>query len=169
LAVLSSGGTILAAASAAGVSRQAVTKWLKPGHPFADAYNHLKRLLVENTRTRLLILGDQATTTIADAIRAGDTHAALQIVKGMGLLAPPPIGETSHQTTARIRRDRADRVQRQTAEEQRQEDLMAIVAAADGDWQLDDDDDDPDPNPDETATQPGNPENPLPAGTEKGS
>jgi len=154
--VLSAGGTIVAAAAAAGVVRQTVHEWLLPGGALAGAIDVWKKSLADNARTRLLILGQQATTTIANAIRNGDTRAALAVVKSMGLLAAPPTGESLHQTTATLKRDQAARALRQTADEQRHRDFAAAVA--NDDWLPDDD-----PIPDEPAPPSGDAENPIPA------
>jgi hypothetical protein len=131
---LTSGGTHVAAAHAAQVSRKTVYEWLKDGHAFAAAYELWKETTAENARTRLLILGQLATSTIADAIRNGDARAAIQIVEGMGLLAPPAVGEPAVKTRARIQRDKARRRESRTARQRQILSFEAAAAPCDDEW-----------------------------------
>ncbi len=96
--VLTTGGKIADAARAAGVTRKTIYEWLEPVHEFGSAYEQWKSSIAETSRTRLLMIGEAATVQIARAVRQGDTRAALAVAKGMGLLAPPPVGRSLSQT-----------------------------------------------------------------------
>ncbi len=99
--VLTSGGTMAAAARAANVSRKTLYEWMREGHQFDVAYQEWKRSIAETSRTRLLMIGEAATVQIARSIKQGDTRAALAVAKGMGLLSAPPVGPSMTQSVAK--------------------------------------------------------------------
>jgi hypothetical protein len=101
--VLTSGGSIAGAAKAAGVTRRSVYAWMTEGHPFAEAYTQWKQSIAETSRTRLLMIGEAATMQIARAVRQGDTRTSLAVAKGMGILAPPAVGPSLSELTAKKR------------------------------------------------------------------
>lgn len=92
LAALLAGNTITDAATAAGVERVTVHRWMREDFCFQAALNRTRRELRRETYGRLAQLADKAVGCIKQAIEAGDAKVALEIVKGMGFLAPSPIG-----------------------------------------------------------------------------
>jgi hypothetical protein len=148
---LSAGGTVASAAVAAGVTRRTIHNWMQPAHEFRQSFDRWKESMSENARTRLLILGHQAMTTIATAIKQGDVHAALTVVKGMGLLAAPPVGDTTATTNARLRRLKAEEADRLESRIKRQMDFEEAAAIEpEGDVQ-----DETDDEAGEDASDPG--------------
>jgi hypothetical protein len=101
--VLTAGGSIATAAKAANVTRKTIYDWLAEGHRFAEAYTQWKQSIAETARTRLLMIGEAATVHIAKAVKQGDTRTALAVAKGMGILAPPAVGPTIHEASAKKR------------------------------------------------------------------
>jgi hypothetical protein len=114
--VLTTGGTVSAAARAAGKSRETIYQWLSAGHRFAIAYEQWKSSIAETSRTRLLMIGEAATVQVARAIHQGDTRAALAVVKGMGLMSPPPVGPSLTQAAARKKELEVQKAERMEAE-----------------------------------------------------
>ena len=114
--VLTNGGTIATAARAARVSRKTIYVWQEEGHPFATAFEQWKRSVAGTCRTRLLMIGEAATVLIARAIKGGDVRAALAVAKGMGLLSPPPVGETIVELEARKKKVEAKEVEQRAAD-----------------------------------------------------
>jgi hypothetical protein len=92
LAELLTGQTITAAASAAGVERITVHRWLREDFAFQAAWNRDRRELRRETYAHLERLAVKATDCLEKAIDGGDVKAAMEIVKGMGILAPGKIG-----------------------------------------------------------------------------
>ena len=92
LAELLAGRTITDAATAAGVDRVTVHRWLREDFAFQAAWNRDRRELHRATYDRLERLTAKATECIEKAVDRGNVKVALEIVKGMGVLAPSPIG-----------------------------------------------------------------------------
>ncbi len=113
---LTSGGSVAGAARAANVTRRTVYAWLEKGHKFATAYEEWKHSIAETSRTRLLMIGEAATVQIARSIKQGDTRTALAVAKGMGLLAPPPVGPSMTQSVARKKAVEAQRAEEEAAD-----------------------------------------------------
>lgn len=89
---LTAGATMTAAAEAAGVSRTTAHRWLKL--PAVRAEMNGRREEVRNrSRARLLALADDAITTIANAVAAGDVKTSLVVVRSLGLLGEIVVGE----------------------------------------------------------------------------
>ena len=114
--VLTSGGSIAGAARSAGVTRRTMYAWLEEGRALAEAYAQWKRGIAETTRTRLLMIGEAATMQIARAVKQGDTKTALAVAKGMGLLSPPAVGPSIHESTGRKRAAEAEKAAAERAE-----------------------------------------------------
>jgi predicted nucleotidyltransferase len=92
--ILLRGGTVTAAAQAAGVSRKTLYQWLDPSHQFGQVHTIWKRGMAETARTRLLMLAEGATNVIATAIHRGDTKTSVKLLTGMGILSSPPVADT---------------------------------------------------------------------------
>ncbi len=93
LELLLMGKSLTESAKSAGVARATVYRWIKSDPVFRARYNEWHDLLHESSRSRLLSLTDKATDAVEKALEAGDAKAALQLLKGMGMLrefAPGP-------------------------------------------------------------------------------
>ncbi|MGD0766763.1 MAG: helix-turn-helix domain-containing protein [Tepidisphaeraceae bacterium] len=97
LELLLLGKSVAETAKSTGVSRQTVHRWLKHDATFRAAYNEWHDQLKESSRSRLLMLTDKATDALEKALEAGDARAALQLLKGMGLIKDEPAGPTDPQ------------------------------------------------------------------------
>ena len=114
---LTAGDTVIDAAKAAGVTRSTLHRWLKDNPHFAAAYNAWQEESIAIARGRLVALTGDAVGAVATAIRAGDSRAALAILKSMGLLDRPTPGSTDPAVVARDQENQAMReVQRQMRE-----------------------------------------------------
>lgn len=86
LTALLAGSTITDAAKQAVVDRTSIHRWLKKDWKFQAALNRGQRELKDAVNARLLHMAHQAADTVARAIEEGDTRAALEVLKGLGLL-----------------------------------------------------------------------------------
>jgi len=94
LELLVTGKSITETARSAGVSRTTLYHWLRHDPVFQAAYNQWHDQLEESCRSRLMTLTDKATDAIEKALENGDSRAALQLLKGMGLIGQRKIGPT---------------------------------------------------------------------------
>ena len=92
LAELLTGKTITAAASAAGVERVTVHRWLREDFAFQAAWNRDRQELHREAFARLERLAVKAVDCLEKAIDGGDVKAALIVAKGMGILSPQGVG-----------------------------------------------------------------------------
>jgi DNA-binding phage protein len=89
LAALLAGRTVTAAATAAGVNRTTVYRWLRdPDRPgFRRALERGRRELRQAMEARLLALASKAADCLEGALTDGDGKAALALLKGLGFLS----------------------------------------------------------------------------------
>jgi hypothetical protein len=111
--LLTSGKSLVAAATAAGVNRTTLYRWLKGDPAFVAAYNAWQKDVRDTARGRILALSDLAITTIAKAITQGDTRSALKILKATGALTHKDPGSTDPDEIQRVQR--LERLKAQTA------------------------------------------------------
>ena len=88
---LVSGQTVLSAAEDANIHRSTIHRWLRENYDFQAALNASKRHLWDEITCRLLSIGSTAIETIEATIRNGNTRAALEVLKGLGLLSGKPL------------------------------------------------------------------------------
>lgn len=74
------------AAATAEVDRTTVHRWLKEDFAFQAALNRSRRDLREALQARLLGLAEKAAECVERSLAAGDSKAALALLKGLGLL-----------------------------------------------------------------------------------
>ena len=91
------------AAQQAGVDRRTLHRWLHDDPHFAAAFNAWRRELLNSARARALAMTDTAMAAIHTAISKGDAYAALQLVRGLGVLKPPRPGPEDPRTVKRRR------------------------------------------------------------------
>jgi hypothetical protein len=94
------GHSLVASATAAGVTRITLYRWLKHDAKFQAAYNAWQQDLMSSARTRILAMTDTATTTVARAVQT-DARVALTVLKSMGILDRVTIGSTDPKEIAR--------------------------------------------------------------------
>jgi DNA-directed RNA polymerase specialized sigma24 family protein len=102
LELLLLGKSVAETAKTAGVGRSTVHRWLKHDPAFRAAYNEWHDQLKESSRSRLLMLTDKATDALEKALEAGDARAALQLLKGMGLIKDQPAGPTEPEEVKKV-------------------------------------------------------------------
>jgi hypothetical protein len=112
------GSTLGVAASAAGVTRMTLYRWLKHDANFQAAYNAWQQDALVAARTRLLALTDVAVTTVSHAAKH-DARIALSLLKSLGALERPTPGSTDP-TEVRQRIE----IDRQKADAQLGEELL---------------------------------------------
>lgn len=119
---LSTDGNLTQAAKTARVARPAVYNWLDRDSNFIAALNAWKSRTLADAANRLTALTGDAVTALGDAIRAGDTKAALVFLRECGALAAPKIGPTE---PAEVSRHLAlERKERQAEQERREQRLV---------------------------------------------
>jgi hypothetical protein len=102
LELLLTGKSIAETARSAGVSRVAIYRWLKHDAAFQAAYNQWHDQLQESCRSRLQALTDKATDALEKALEAGDARAALQLLKGMGMIKERMPGPTEPEEVEKV-------------------------------------------------------------------
>jgi hypothetical protein len=92
VAALLAGRTITDAAADAGVDRATLYRWQNENFAFMAAVNAGRRELRKSVHTRLERLAEKAAGCVEKAIDGGDVKTALEILKGLQVLAPFSIG-----------------------------------------------------------------------------
>jgi hypothetical protein len=111
--LLTSGQSLVAAATAAGVNRTTLYRWLKGDPAFVAAYNAWQKDVRDTARGKVLALSDLAITTIAKAMTRGDTRSALKILQATGALTHQEPGSTDPVEIDRLQK--LERLKAQTA------------------------------------------------------
>jgi hypothetical protein len=91
IAELIAGRSVTAAAAAVEIDRTTLHRWLRADFEFQAELNRLRREAREAIQLRLEHLADQAADVVVAAVQAGDTRAALAVLRGLGLLPSEPI------------------------------------------------------------------------------
>ena len=91
---LTSGHTLVDSATAAGVNRTTLYRWLKHDPEFQAAFNAWQQDVMATARGRLLALTDTAVTAVGKAMLQGDGRLALKLLERMGIAEPPQPGAT---------------------------------------------------------------------------
>jgi hypothetical protein len=133
MAVLLAGGTVTAAADAAGVHRTTVHTWLRDDAGFIAAYNRGRREVLDGMYARLLRVADKAVATVEQAVE-GDPKTAVALLRGLGLLSGSPggIGPTDAAEVAAELQERDAELRTRRAE------ARAAAAEAERDEQFED-------------------------------
>jgi aminopeptidase N len=94
LEALLSGKSMTAAAAAAGVDRTTLWRWGRESFEFQARLNQGRAALQQSYQLRLEALVEKALQTVEAAVERGNMKAALEVLKGSGLLAgaPLPVG-----------------------------------------------------------------------------
>ena len=91
---MTAGETALAAATAAGVNRTTVYRWMKSDPQFQAAYNAWQNDVLATAKARLVAATDVAVTAVVNGMARGDAKTALTLLKQLGLLRPSRPGHT---------------------------------------------------------------------------
>ena len=86
---LTSGSTAVEAATAAGVGRSTIYRWMKEDPAFIAAYNAWQRDLLATARGKMLALTDVALVALGKALGQGDGKLALRVLEKMGIAERP--------------------------------------------------------------------------------
>jgi hypothetical protein len=86
LEALLTGSTVTHAASEAGVARTTVHRWLRDDWVFKSELNRERREIRDAIRSQLLRAAESAVRSVSRAIDEGDLRAAMDVLKGLGLL-----------------------------------------------------------------------------------
>jgi len=113
------GKSVTEISQSAGVGRATIYRWMKDP-TFRAAFNQWHEQMLESGRSRLLMMVDKAANSLEKALEAGDAKAALELLRGMGVLRPRPIGPTD-----------ADEIRRLSDLEKRQKNVE-LMRAEDG-------------------------------------
>lgn len=117
---LLAGKTVTAAASAAGVGRATVYRWLKDDFAFQAELNRGRRDLRRAAFGNLERLAAKATDCLEKAIDQGDLKAALEVLNRLRIFAPDSIGSEDPAELA---------MEAENAAADRQDDLEMSAAA----------------------------------------
>jgi predicted DNA-binding protein YlxM (UPF0122 family) len=88
LELLSTGMSVAEAARRVEVNRRTVFRWIKSDPVFAAAYNQWHAEMEESCRSQLAMLAEAATSAVRGALERGDARMGMQLLKGLGLIAP---------------------------------------------------------------------------------
>jgi hypothetical protein len=89
LDLLCTGASVVDTARAAGVCRTTIYQWLRKDPVFSAAYNQWQDEMDESCRAHLTTLQAKATKALEKALEKGDARAALQLLKGTGIISRP--------------------------------------------------------------------------------
>ena len=107
---LLAGKTITAAASAGGVDRGTVHRWLKDDFAFQAELNRARREMRGAAFGNLERLAVKAGDCLEKALDQGDVRAALEVLKRLKLFTPPRIGsEDPEELAAEVEVEAAER------------------------------------------------------------
>jgi hypothetical protein len=88
LELLCTGVPVAEAARRVEVNRRTIFRWIKSDPVFAAAYNQWHAEMEESCRSQLSLLAEAATSAVRGALERGDARTGMQLLKGLGLIAP---------------------------------------------------------------------------------
>lgn len=100
--LLTSGHTMGETATAAGVGRTTLYRWLKGDAQFVAAYNAWQADAIATARGRLLAMTDLAVATVGKAMSRGDAKTAVAVLKAMGVMERPSVGPVEAEEVKRV-------------------------------------------------------------------
>jgi hypothetical protein len=111
--LLTSGHTLVASATAAGVNRTTLYRWLKGDSAFLAAFNAWQKDVIDTARGRILALSDLAVNTVAKAMTKGDASTAMKVLGAIGALDRVAPGSTDPDEIKRVQK--LEKMKSQTA------------------------------------------------------
>jgi hypothetical protein len=124
--MLTSGHTLVDSATAAGVGRTTLYRWLKGDAKFLAVYNSWQQDALATARGRLLAMSDLAVTTIGKAMSAGDAKTALAVLKALGVMERVQPGATDPDEVTR--QQEMERKTREFEEKKKRQDMRDLSA-----------------------------------------
>jgi hypothetical protein len=106
-------------ASATGIGRRTLYRWLHEDPVFAATLNLWKREQLESARTQMLGMLAPALKTVGSAVQQGDVSASLHVIRGLGVLTPQKPGTTDPDQLKRKRKIHKHRKEQRLAELER--------------------------------------------------
>ena len=94
LALLQIGTTVADTARTTGVTRQTIYNWLRRDPVFQAAYNQWHDEMEKGAQSRLLMMTEKAMNALEKSLESGDARAALQLLKGLGMMRERAVGPT---------------------------------------------------------------------------
>jgi hypothetical protein len=95
------GNTLVASASAAGVTRMTLYTWLHHDAKFRAAYNAWQLDAITRVRTKILSMTDAAADSVGEALKS-DPRLAFSLLKALGSLDRPTPGSTNPTEVAQL-------------------------------------------------------------------
>ena len=123
------GHTLVASATAAGVTRMTLYRWLHDDAKFQAAYNAWKLDAVTGAQTKILAMTDTAVNTVGRAVKT-DPKVALTVLKAVGALDRPRPGSTDPEEMER----RMEIARRQKENKLEEEEFYAKHLGDTGGW-----------------------------------
>ena len=111
---LTSGSSHVEAATAAGVSRMTLYRWLNHDPAFQAAFNAWQRDVLSTARGQLTAMTRDALAAVMGAIRGGDARLAWKLLESQGVTAKPVAGPTDVEELRR--REELERKKREIGE-----------------------------------------------------
>jgi hypothetical protein len=96
-----SGHTLAASATAAGVTRMTLYRWLHHDSKFQAAYSAWQLDAITGARTKLLAMTDTAVNTVGRAVK-NDAKLAMAVLKAVGVLDRPRPGSTDPEEVEKL-------------------------------------------------------------------
>jgi hypothetical protein len=96
-----SGHTLAASATAAGVTRMTLYRWLHHDPKFQAAYSAWQLDAITGAQTKLLAMTDTAVNTVGRAVKS-DARIAVTLLKAVGALDRPRPGSTDPEEVQRL-------------------------------------------------------------------
>jgi hypothetical protein len=110
------GYTLVASATAAGVTRSTLYRWLKNDSKFQAAYNAWQQDAVTSAKTRVMAMADDAVATVARAVKS-DARLAFGVLKTVGILDRAAVGSTDSEEIDTQRQVEEQRAQEKLGQE----------------------------------------------------
>jgi transposase-like protein len=92
LDLLRIGNSVAETARTTGITRQTIYNWLRHDPVFQAAYNRWHDEMEKSAQYRLLMMTEKAMDALEKALEAGNARAALQLLKGIGMLRERAVG-----------------------------------------------------------------------------
>jgi transposase-like protein len=121
LELICAGTSVAEAARKVEVTRQTIYRWIKCDPMFQAAYNQWHEEMEESSRSQLAMMTEAATAAVRQALERGDAKMGMQLLKGLGLIAPAKRRATDVDEIMRRKTLEEKRLANELADEERWE------------------------------------------------